>query len=31
MWLLIGGIALIISLVIAMLACGADFSKCKSA
>lgn len=30
MWLLIVGIALIISIVIAMLACGADFSKCKS-
>lgn len=30
MWLLIAAVVLIISLVISMLACGADFSKCKA-
>ena len=30
MWLLIAAVVLIISIVVAMLACGSDFSKCKS-
>ncbi len=30
MWLLIAAVVLVISIVVAMLACGSDFSKCKS-
>jgi hypothetical protein len=30
MWLLIAAGVLVISIVVALLACGADFSKCKS-